>query len=175
MRGRSLTGAEHGLSFSFRWMPEKEDNGKTFASASYAFLPDFEAGVDYRPLVDKVYPTANWRIVPEGPRTPALILGTSNDDFGDENSQSVYGSISKHGGHLYGVSVSPYAGATWIVDLEEVRLLGGISLRYEAISTLFMYSGKDPHLTLSVSYAGVSLNFILFDLELPGVGCGLRF
>jgi hypothetical protein len=175
VRGRSLTGTEYGMSFSFRWIPEKPDNGQIFTSVSYAFLPDFEAGVEYRPLVDEVYPTANWRVLKEGIRTPALILGTSNDDFGSENSQSVFASVSKHVGHYFGIGASPYAGATWIVDLEEVRLLGGLHLRYRALSTLFMYSGKDPHLTVSASHRGFSLNFILFDLELPGVGCGLRF
>ena len=175
MGGRSLMGGDHGLSFSFRWIPEKPDNGQIFTSVSYAFLPDFEAGVDYRPLVDEVFPNANWRVLPEGTRIPALILGTSNDDFGDENSQSVYASLSKHVGHYFGIGASPYVGATWIVDLEEVRPLGGLHLRYKALSTLFMYSGKDPHLTVSAGRRGFVLNFILFDLELPGLGCGLRF
>ena len=175
MGGQSFMGGNHGLSFSFRWIPEKSDNGRIFTSISYAFLPDFEAGVDFRPLVDEVSPNVNWRVLQERTRMPAVILGTSNDDFSSGNSQSVYASVSKHMGFYFGIGASPYAGATWIVDLEEVRPVGGLHLRYKALSSIFMYSGEDPHFTLSAGRGGFLLNIILFDLKLPGLGCGLRF
>lgn len=175
MGGQSIMGGNHGLSFSFRWIPEKSDHGRIFTSVSYAFLPELEVGIDYRPLVDEAFPNANWRVLQERTWIPAAILGTSNDDFGSGNSQNVYGSVSKHVGIYFGIEASPYAGATWIMDLEECRPVGGLHMRYKALSSIFMYSGKDPHFTLSASHRGFIFNIIFFDLKLPGLGCGLRF
>ena len=80
---------------------------------------------------------------------PALVLGTSNDDFGSINSQAFFGTLSKHISQVANVDFSLYGGATYIEALDVLRPVGGLHLRRNAWSTMFMYSGVDEHLTVS--------------------------
>jgi len=100
---------------------------------SYQVTDWLRLGVDYRPLTDDVSILANVRVFPENDTwRPALILGTSNDDFGDINSDSYYATLSKHLFEAGGVNVSLYGGATFIEELDEIRPVGGIHLRPSA-------------------------------------------
>lgn len=168
-------GHEQGLSGSFRWIPEKPDSGQIFVSVSYEFLPNVSAGIDYRPLSDDLAPNGTWRVFPEQKPWPALILGTSNDDFGDEQSQAIFGTFSKYIGRWASLEVSPYAGGVWIIDLDEVNLVGGVYLRRIPLAAMLMYSGTDAHAVLSTSFGNHTLSAILFALELPGLGYGRRW
>ena len=165
-----------GFSLYSRWIPEKPDHGKWSLNLSYQITESFRLGVDYRPLVGDVSPLANWRVFPEDDGwQPALILGTSNDDFGEISSQSYYGTLSKH---LLGVGetdISLYGGATFIEELDEVRPVGGLHLRREAWSALFFYSGKHEHASISRDFGNHTLTFLMFDLKLPGIAYAYRF
>ena len=97
------------------------------------------------------------------------------DVGGDINSDAYFGSLSKYVGNVGGVDISPYIGATYIVDLDEVRPLGGLHLRYDAFSIMFQYSGVDEHLSFSYDLGNHTVSFILFNLELPGVAYTFRF
>jgi hypothetical protein len=103
------------------------------------------------------------------------VLGTSNDDFGNINSQSYYGTFSKYLFEVMDVGFSVYGGATYIKALNDLRPVGGLHLRREAWTAMFMYSGVDEHLTLSRELGNHTVSFILFDLELPGMAYGFRF
>lgn len=176
--GSILSWPEEPLGFSLyaRWIPEKPDHGKWYVNLGYQVTDWLRLGVDYRPLTDDVSLLANLRVFPENDTwRPALILGTSNDDFGDVNSDSYYGTLSKHIAEIGGVNLSLYGGATYIEDLDEVRPVGGLHLRKEAWSALFMYSGVDEHLSVSRDFGNHVLTFLLFDLELPGIAYGFRF
>lgn len=168
-------GHEQGLSGSFRWIPEKPDEGQIFFSLSYELLADISVGIDYRPLTDKVAPNGTWRIMPEKKPWPALVLGTSNDDFDGEESQAIFGTLSKYMGTWASVDVSPYAGATWIIELDEVRPVGGVYLHYEPIAAMLMYSGTDPHAVLSASFGSHTLSAIYHSFEFPGLGYSRRW
>lgn len=165
-----------GFSFFARWIPEKPDHGKWYLNLSYQVLDSLRVGVDYRPLTDDVTPLVNWRVFPENDSwRPALIVGSSNDDFGDINSDSYYATLSKHLFAAGGVDFSLYGGATWIEELDEVRPVGGVHLRMDAWSAIFMYSGVDEHLTISRDLGRHSVSFLLFDLKLPGLAYGFHF
>ena len=71
--------------FSGRWIPEKSDAGQVYFSGKYWATDDLGLGLDYRPLVDSVSFTATYRLISEDPcgLRPAVILGTSVDDFSD--------------------------------------------------------------------------------------------
>ena len=176
--GSILSWPEEPLGFSLyaRWIPEKPDHGKWYMNLSYQVTDWLRAGVDYRPLTDDVSILVNLRVFPENDTwRPALILGTSNDDFGDINSQSYYGTLSKHLVEVGGVNVSLYGGATFIEELDELRPVGGLHLKKEAWSALFMYSGVDEHVSISREFGRHTLTFLLFDLELPGIAYGFSF
>ena len=166
----------NGFSLYARWIPEKPDHGKWYLNLSYQFTDSIRAGVDYRPITGDVSLLANWRVFPENDSwRPALILGTSNDDFGDINSNSYYGTLSKHLFEVAGTNVSVYGGATYIDKLDELRPVGGLHLRRDAWSAMFMYSGVDEHVSISRNIGNHTLTFLLFDLELPGIAYGFSF
>ena len=163
---------------NFRWIPEKPDHGKIFLTARYQILDPVSVGVDYRPLTDDVAFAGNWRVFSENDKwRPALILGTSNDDFGDVSSQSYFGTVSKHLGEWGGFSFSPYVGATYIAELEDLRAVGGLHVRRGVWAAMLSYSGVDPHFTLTRDLGRHSLSFVIFDLEdaKPGVAWTWRF
>ena len=172
------------LVLTSRWIPEKGDAGKIYTSAAFWVTPDIGLGVDYRPLVDEVNFTATWRAIAEDPEgwRPALILGSSVDDFtvGDDDieSRSVFGTFSKALPRIDGLDlvISPYAGATYIHELEDLRPVGGVVLRHDFLTAIVQYSGTDTHLTLSKNVTDrVSASFIWWGLKYPGLGMRVAF
>ena len=119
-----------GFSFHARWIPEKPPHGQWYMNLGYQVTNNLRIGADYRPRTRDVSVLANWRVFSENDKwRPALILGTSNDDFGAISSQSYYGTLSKYVGSLGEVDVSLYGGATFIQELDELRPVGGMHLR----------------------------------------------
>lgn len=165
-----------GFGLFARWIPEKPDHGKWYLNLSYQVTDSLRAGIDYRPITGDVSVLANWRVFAEDDSwRPALILGTSNDDFGDVNSNAYYGTLSKYLFEIGGTDVSLYGGATFIQELDELRPVGGVHLRRDAWSAMFMYSGVDEHVTISRDFGNHTLSFVLFDLRLPGIAYGFKF
>ncbi len=179
MRGARLAGDTTKLVFSFRWIPEKDDNGQIYFSLRFVVHPDVSIGFDVRPLTDSVGFLATWRALEETERRPALVWGTSNDDFTvggvEENSQALYGMLAKNLFSVGPVHVAPYAGAAWIFELEELRPLGGVNLGFQNFSTLVQYSGTDTHLNVSYRHEKNVLSFIYWGLKYPGLAYTRRF
>lgn len=156
--------------FSFRWIPEKAPAGQIYASLQYGLTDDLWVGIDYRPKVDEVELNGNWRALDETANRPALTFGTAVDDFDETTSRHWFAALSKNVGEYGGVHVSPFVGATYIVELEEVDAVAGLHLRRDDFSALVQYTGVNTHLTVSYGFGGShSISFILFDLEKPGL------
>ena len=181
----SGTSGKTKLVLTTRWIPEKSDSGQLYNSAAFWVTPDIGLGLDYRPLVDELNFTATWRAVSEDPKgwRPAVIFGSSVDDFtiGDDEeieSRSVFGTVSKALPRFenLNLTVSPYAGAAYIHELEDLRPVGGIVLRHDFLTAIVQYSGTDTHLTLSKNITdGVSASFIWWGLKYPGIGMRVAF
>ena len=170
--------------FTGRWIPEKGESGQAYASFKYWVSNDLGLGFDYRPLVDDISLTATYRIFTEDPNgwRPALIAGTSEDDFTDKgeevNSRSYFLTVSKAFNELefYGVTPAPYIGAVWIEEIDKIRPLAGISLKHRQASLIYQYSGTDSHLTLSRSLnENFSVSAIYWGMKYPGLGFRVRF
>lgn len=175
---------KHKFVFTGRWIPEKGEAGQVYFSGKYWATSDLGIGFDYRPLVDEISLTATYRLIPEDPSgwRPAVIIGTSVDDFTDKDedveSRSYYLTISKAFPDLeyMGITPAPYIGSVWIEELEKFRALAGISLRHEHASLIYQYSGTDSHLTLSRSInENLSISAIYWGMKYPGLGLRLRF
>lgn len=165
-----------GFSYYFRWVPEKSPHGQLYMNLSYQFTDSLRAGVDWRPRTGDVSPLVNWRVFSEDESwRPALIVGMSNDDFGDINSDSNYATLSKYVGTFNGVDLSLYGGATHIKELSETRPVGGLHWRKDAWSGLLMYSGVDEHISISRSLGRHTVTFLMFDLKLPGMAYSFSF
>jgi|TARA_B110000305_G_scaffold40995_1_gene42584 hypothetical protein len=165
-----------GFAFYSRWVPEKPDHGKVYMNLSYQVTDNLRAGLDWRPLTGDVSPLINFRAISEDDGwRPALILGMSNDDFGDINSDSYYATLSKHAFVVEKVNVSVYGGATFIRELDEIRPVGGIHWSRGAWSGLLMYSGVDEHISISRRLGSHTVTFLMFDLKLPGMAYSFTF
>ena len=172
------------FAFSGRWIPEKGDAGQVFFSAKYWATNDLGIGFDYRPLVDHVSLTATYRAISEDVNgwKPALILGSSVDDFTDGSTQvesrSYFATISKsfNDHELWGVTAAPYVGAVYIDKLNKVNPLAGINFRHKEASLMIQYSGTDTHLTLSRRLTdNVSVSAIYWGMKYPGLGMSFKF
>ncbi len=170
--------------FSARWIPEKGDAGKAFLSAKYWVTNDLGIGFDYRPLTDSISATATYRLISEDPCgwRPAVILGTSQDDFSDGDdeveSRAYFVTLSKaFPEHKFmGITPAPYVGAVWIDKLNEVRPLAGLSLSHKEASLMIQYSGTDTHLTLSRRLNDhLSVSAIYWGMKYPGLGMRFKF
>lgn len=159
-----------------RWIPEKTDHGQLFLTLRYEIIDSLTLGLDYRPLTDDFGFAANWRAASEnGIWQPAIIFGTSNDDFGEISSQAYFVTASKFLGEFGGFNVSPYVGATYIEKLSDLRLVGGLHLRRGVWSAMLSYSGVEEHFTLSRQIGRHTLSFLMFDLKKPGLAWTWRF
>ena len=161
---------------NFRWIPEKPDNGKIFTSLRYELNQDLTVGLDYRPLTDNFSFAANWRVISEkGDRKTAINKYTANDDFNDIDSQSYYATASKFLGELAGFQFSPYAGATYIDELSDLRPVAGLSVRKGVWSVMYQYSGTTDHLSISRQLGRHTASLVLWGMEKPGIAWTYRF
>ena len=116
------------------------------------------------------------RVLPEKKGwQPAVILGTSHDDFNEIQSQSYYGTVSKFLGEAGGFRFSPFLGAAFIEELSDLRPVGGIHIRNGVWSAMFSHSGTDEHLSISRQLGNHSASFVYWGLKYPGLAWTYRF
>ena len=121
MGGRAQHKDRGSIIFNARWIPGKPDHGELFYSLAYGVTSHLSLGVDYRPLTDDWGINGNYRLLEEGEKTPAVILGTATDDFDDVTSQSYSAVASKRLFEWNGITVAPYGGAVYIDKLGDLR------------------------------------------------------
>jgi len=167
-----------------RWIPEKNDAGQIFTSLAWWVTNDWAIGADFRPLVDTIELNSTLRVLSEVPGQwrPAVIVGTSKEDFTDGDDQLAsrawFGTVSKALPKFepLNLRISPYAGAVWIQEFDDLRALAGVNFFHPSASLLVQYSGTDTHITLSRSLTPkVSVSAIYWGLKYPGVGMRIRF
>lgn len=161
--------------FSARWIPEKPDSGEQYLSGAVFVHPRLALGVNYRPLVDEFAFTTTVLALTETRTRPGIVLGTDVDEFDDVASRHYFGMVAKNVGRWQEVNVAPYVGAAYVEEIDELRGIGGLNLRYERWSTLLQYSGVNTHLTLSYLLPGnQTVSLIAFDLDLLGLAWFVR-
>jgi len=183
-----VSGAATNTKFVFtgRWIPEKSDAGQLFFSGAYWLTKQWSVGLDYRPLVDKVYPNSNLRVLNEDPNSlwkPAVIIGTSAEDFTNSQDQDVesrawFGTVSKALPKIEALDLrpSPYLGAVWIQEFEELRPLAGLHLRHPIANAIIQYSGTNTHVSLSRKLNdNVTFNLHYWGLKYPGLSFAFKF
>ena len=178
MRGRNSHDHIRGI-FNLRWIPDKGEAGRVYASLRASVHQNITLGGDYRPLTEDLGLLATWRVRPETEKSPALIISTSRDDFvhqGEEvASQSMSATLSKFVYALGSFEASPYVGGAWIFELDEVRLIGGLNVRQGDWSALVQYSGTNTHLTAGHDFERIRLSYVYWGMEYHGVAGTLRF
>ena len=139
-----------------RWIPDiPVDRAKLRLTATYAVLDGLSLGIEWNPLDEDVGPLANWRVVDETERRPALILGTSSDRIGTPSGRAYYATLSKDLTAWTGLAVAPYAGAAYGEFDERVEAIGGLHIRWiPRLSSTHLWDGVNLHHTLDWHFLG---------------------
>ena len=112
----------------------------------YRFTPSFQAGLEYNPRADELGPLVNWRLLEETGDRPAFIVGTSSDRIGTPSGRAYYATFSKDLQERTGLPVAPYFGASYGTYEDNVKPIGGLTIRYtEQLSSTHLHDGKAIH------------------------------
>lgn len=119
--------------------------------------------MEYNPQADEVVALANWLVLQETRRRPAIMLGTSSDRIGTPYGQSYYATVSKSLETALRVPLAPYAGVSYGTYDDRARFIGGLNFLMPGdVSALVTYNGEHYNSIVSMSrgrYTG-SLLFV---------------
>lgn len=78
------------FTFSTRVIPGTVRRAQVRSTLTYRITPRLQAGIEVNPRSTEEWanPLVNWLAIPEGPKTPAVILGTSSDYIGSPGGLS---------------------------------------------------------------------------------------
>ena len=111
-----MSGAEGGgtnrFAFSARIIPTTVRRVQVRSTLTYRITPRLQARVEVNPrsTQERANPLVNWLSVPEGLKTPAVIVRPSPDRIGTPGGQSVYATASKNLRRETRLPISPYFG-----------------------------------------------------------------
>jgi hypothetical protein len=139
------------------------DRARLRFTATYAINERLSLGIEANPLDDDYGPLANWRVLDETARRPALILGTSSDRIGTPSGRAVFATLSKDLESWSGLPIAPYAGIAFgdyagiaFGEYEdEWREVAGLRIRWaERLTTTSLWDGVNLHHTIDWAFDG---------------------
>ncbi len=145
---------------------------------TYRFTPRLQAGIEVNPrsTEEKANPLMNWLAVPEGTRTPAVIVGTSSDRIGTPGGQSFYATASKNLKRETRLPIAPYFGLAYGTHDDKLRPIGGLNIGFtESVTSLVIFDGAYVHPVVNWSYKGNVFSFLLVRGHEPGVSWSITF
>ena len=115
---------------------------------------------------------ANWRLLKEGDKHPAIIVGTSSDRIGTPDGRAYYVTFSKEIADDLGV----YVGGLYGEFEDKFRIPAGISYRFDDNwSALFAYDGVNGHPTVTYRKGRYNFTFLMVGSKRPGLTVGVGF
>ena len=153
---------------SFRWIPEiDEDRARQRATLMYRVLPTLQLGVEVNPLADDIGPLANWLVVKETAKRPAIMLGTSSDRIGTPKGQVYFATASKSLEPWLDIPVAPYVGAGWSDRTNEWEELLGINYRLfdDRYAVTHLWDGVNLHHTVNTHVGRAVVGVIVAEQE----------
>lgn len=152
------------------------DRASLRTTLTYRFHPTFAAGVEYNPRAGKASPLANWLLIPETLRRPALIVGSSSDRIGTPTGQSFYVTLSKNLREETGLPIAPYGGVAYGTYEDRLRPIGGLAIGFaEEWNSLIIFDGVHVHPTLNFSFRRHAFSFLLIRGRDPGISYSIIF
>lgn len=162
---------------SYRFLEDQIDRATHRIVLMRQWTPAFKAGIEVNPLADEIGVVANWRVLAETGRRPALILGTSSDRIGTPSGQSYYATVAKSLHRELGVPIAPYAGVSWSGAEDRFLFPFGASVGLsDRVSAMVQNDGVHTHGSVTMSFgAQWSVTILAVRLEDPGFTIGARF
>lgn len=162
--------------FSVRAIEGQIPRASVRTTLSYRFHPRFSAGIEYNPRAKKASALANWLIVPETLRRPAVIAGTSSDRIGTPSGQSFYATASKNLKRETKLPIAPYFGGAYGTYDDKLRPIGGLNVGFtEQLTALVIFDGVHVHELVSYSYKLHTFSFVLVRGKNPGFSYSISF
>ena len=177
-----MSGAEGGeksrFAFSARIIPTSVRRAQVRSTLTYRITPRLQAGVEVNPrsTQERANPLVNWLAVPEGLKTPAVIVGTSSDRIGTPGGQSAYATASKNLRRETKLPIAPYFGFAYGTYEDRLRLIGGVHVGFtENLSAMAIFDGVHVHPLVTMGFRRHSFTFLLVRGRQPGLSYSISF
>ncbi len=132
--------------------------------------------MEYNPKAGKFSPLANWLLVPENSKRPALMLGTSSDRIGTLSGQSFYLTVSKNVRGAGQPVLAPYLAFTYGTYEDKFRLGGGLNIGFtQRLNSTILFDGVHVHPMLSFDYRRHTFTVLLVRGRDPGISYSVSF
>lgn len=162
--------------FGLRLLSNQIPRAAVRTTLTYRFHPRFQAGVEYNPRVGEVGVIANFLVLPETQRRPALMVGTSTDRIGTPSGQAFYATFSKNLRRETGLPIAPYVGAAFGTYDNRLRPIGGMNITLSRqFSILATYNGVNFHPLLNFTHDRHTLSLIMVKGRDPGMSYSIAF
>lgn len=166
----------HKWTWGLRLLTNQIPRAAVRTTLTYRFHPRLTAGIEFNPRADEVSPIANFLVLTETRKRPALMLGTSTDRIGTPSGQSFYATVSKNLRRETGLPIAPYAGASFGTFDDRLRPIGGLSVFLnEKFSILATYNGVNVHALLNFTHKRHTLSLVMVKGRDPGMSYSVTF
>jgi hypothetical protein len=167
---------EHKWTWGLRLLTNQIPRAAVRTTLTYRFHPRLTAGIEFNPRADEVSPIANFLLLTETSKRPALMLGTSTDRIGTPSGQSFYATVSKNLRRQTGLPIAPYTGASFGTFDDRLRPIGGLSVFLnEKFSILATYNGVNVHALLNFTHKRHTLSLVMVKGRDPGMSYSVTF
>lgn len=177
-----MSGAEasnrNRFTFSARVIPASVRRAQVRTTLTYRITPRLQAGIEVNPRSTQEWanPLVNWLAIPEGPKTPALIVGTSSDYIGSPGGQSFFATASKNLKRQTRIPIAPYVGLAYGTHRDRLRMIGGFNLEFTRyLNAMAIFDGIRVHPLVNFSHKQHGFSFLLVRGRQPGLSYSISF
>ncbi len=161
---------------SHRYLSGQIDRATHRTIVMHQLRPSLKLGIEWNPGVDEVGFVANWRVLSESQRRPAVILGTSSDRIGTAAGQSYYVTVSKSLHDWTGMPIAPYAGISYSTFENRVLYPAGVNVAIGARwSAMLLNDGVHTHVSATYAWDRFAVTLLAVERKDLGLTIGARF
>lgn len=167
---------EHKWTWGLRLLTNQIPRAAVRTTITYRFHPRLTAGIEFNPRADEVAPIANFLLLTETKRRPALMIGTSTDRIGTPSGQSFYLTVSKNLRQQTNLPIAPYVGASFGTFDDRLRPIGGLTVFLnKRFSILTTFNGVNVHPLLNFTHKRHMLSLVMVKGRDPGMSYSVTF
>lgn len=161
---------------SHRYLTGQIDRATNRTILMHQLRPNLKLGVEWNPGADEVGFVANWRALPEAPRRPAVIFGTSSDRIGTPEGQSYYVTVSKSLHDETGLPIAPYVSASYSTFENRMLYPFGVNVAIGSNwSAMLINDGVHTHVSATCAWDRFAVTLLAVERKALGITIGARF